>query len=288
MGNQVPSWEGLATNPWKREEILVTVKAYPHPSKKYIETVCVAGVTRSRQWMRLYPIRFRYLEYDQRFPAYSWISANIRKSSKDTRPESHNIDIDTLQIVGSIGTEDSWQARRSLLLPLASPSVEILQEQQQLSKTSLGLIRPKQIKRLIIQQKKDAHWTEEELAKLQRRSMLDEMESEDRRLIVRELEKIPYDFFYEFTCADPRCRGHKIKIISWEVMESYRKWFQDYGARWEDAFRGRYEQEFLDPKQHDLHFFMGNMAAHPQNWLIIGLFYPTSQPGDAIQPSLFE
>lgn len=31
MGNQVPSWEGLATNPWKREEILVTVKAYPHP-----------------------------------------------------------------------------------------------------------------------------------------------------------------------------------------------------------------------------------------------------------------
>ena len=31
---------------WIDREMLVAVKAYPNPSTKYIETVCVAGITR--------------------------------------------------------------------------------------------------------------------------------------------------------------------------------------------------------------------------------------------------
>ncbi len=287
MENPTSNWEELASNPWKHEEILVTVKAYPNPSKKYIETVCVAGVTKNRQWVRLYPIPYRYLEYEQRFPTYGWIEASIRKS-KDHRPESYNIDIQTLKVAGKLGTANAWQARRELLLPLASPSIEELQRQQEASKISLGLIRPKQIKRLIIQPKKDPHWSDEELAKLQRHSLLDEMQREDVQRIVRELEKIPYDFLYEFDCDDSRCRGHKISVISWEVMESYRKWRQNYGEQWESKFREKYEQE-LPGSKHELYFFMGTMAAHPKVWLIIGLFYPPSQQqGALVQPPLFE
>jgi hypothetical protein len=286
MGDQAPNWEELSINPWKREEILVTVKAYPNPSKKYIETVCVAGVTKDGKWVRLYPIPYRYLEYEQRFPTYGRIQANIRKSPKDPRPESYNIDINTLHVLGKLGTGDFWQERRALLLPLVSPSVEALQEQQEASKISLGLIRPKQIKQLVIQPKKDPHWSAEELAKIQQPSLLDEMQREDVHRIIRELEKIPYDFFYEFTCDDPRCRGHKISIISWEVMESYRKWHQNYGDRWESKFREMYEQELPGPK-HDFYFFMGTMRKHPKVWLIIGLFYPPSQQGNLIQPPLF-
>ena len=166
MGDQASNWKELSAHPWKREEILVTVKAYPNPSKKYIETVCVAGVTKSGQWVRLYPIPYRYLEYEQQFPTYGLIQASIRKSS-DARPESYNIDINTLKVTGKLGTADAWKARRELLLSLASQSVEALQEQQQTSKISLGLIHPKHIKRLIIQPKKDAQWSDEELANVQ-------------------------------------------------------------------------------------------------------------------------
>jgi hypothetical protein len=42
--------------------LLVTVKAYPQPSKRYGETVCVAGVridTDIPSWVRLYPVAYR-------------------------------------------------------------------------------------------------------------------------------------------------------------------------------------------------------------------------------------
>jgi hypothetical protein len=150
MPSLAPDWKSLAVNPWKAEEILVTVKAYPNPSRKYIETVCVAGVRKSGEWVRLFPIPYRLLAYEQQFPTYGWIKANIRKSPKDFRPESYNIDVTTLKV---IDVERDWQTRRRLLLPLVSQSVEDLLKQQQAHKTSLGLIRPKKIKRLIIQTK---------------------------------------------------------------------------------------------------------------------------------------
>ena len=40
----------------KRQKILVLAKACPVKSKKYIETVCVAGLTESGKMIRLYPV----------------------------------------------------------------------------------------------------------------------------------------------------------------------------------------------------------------------------------------
>ena len=41
---------------FQTKKILVTVKAYPNPSKKYVETVCCAGVDLSNsQLIRLFP-----------------------------------------------------------------------------------------------------------------------------------------------------------------------------------------------------------------------------------------
>lgn len=155
---------------------------------------------------------------------------------------------------------------------MVSQSVESLQAQQQANRTSLGMIRPKQIKRLIIEPR-DAQWSPEDLIKLQQRSLIDEMRKEDTDRIVRELEKIPYKFLFEFICDDPHCTGHSMSVISWEVMQSFRNWRDKYEDRWESKFRQRYEIELPDEK-HDLHFFLGNTFLHPQVWLIIGLFYP--------------
>jgi hypothetical protein len=46
-------------NTWETRRILVTVKAYPNPSSKYDETVCVAGIdVNSKEWIRLYPVPY--------------------------------------------------------------------------------------------------------------------------------------------------------------------------------------------------------------------------------------
>jgi hypothetical protein len=44
------------TENWLQREALVTVKAYPNPSKKYSETACIAAITRAEGWVRLYPV----------------------------------------------------------------------------------------------------------------------------------------------------------------------------------------------------------------------------------------
>jgi len=54
-----------------RTNILIAVKTYPEISRKYTETVCTAGVLAdSKTFVRLYPIRFRYLEGELQFKKY--------------------------------------------------------------------------------------------------------------------------------------------------------------------------------------------------------------------------
>ena len=40
--------------------VLITVMTYPHPSQRHQELVCTAGITEAGEWVRLYPIDYRY------------------------------------------------------------------------------------------------------------------------------------------------------------------------------------------------------------------------------------
>jgi hypothetical protein len=44
------------------------------------------------------------------------------------------------------------------------------------------------------------------------------------------------------------------------------------GADWETAFRNRFERDMIE--KYDTHFFVGTVHQHPNNWIIVGLFYP--------------
>lgn len=41
-------------------KVLITVLTYPHPSQQHQETICTAGITETGDWIRLYPIDYRY------------------------------------------------------------------------------------------------------------------------------------------------------------------------------------------------------------------------------------
>ena len=63
--------------------ILITVKAYPSPSRKYGETVCCAGIDiDTARWIRLYPIPFRDLDTSQKFKKYTIIRVRDCKEIK--------------------------------------------------------------------------------------------------------------------------------------------------------------------------------------------------------------
>ena len=82
-------------------KVLITVKTYPIPSSRYEELVCTAGVTETGDFIRLYPINFRELPFDQQYKKYQWIEIMATKhEGRDARKESYRPDCDTLKIIG--------------------------------------------------------------------------------------------------------------------------------------------------------------------------------------------
>ncbi len=138
-----------------KTDILIVVKTYPEISHKYTETVCTAGVLAdSKTFVRLYPIRFRYLEGTLQFKKYQWIRANITKANSDPRPESYNIAPDSIELGDMIKAGKTWETRCEWLLneKTVFPSVEALRVVQKNAGTSLGIVKPKIVNRVTIRQ----------------------------------------------------------------------------------------------------------------------------------------
>lgn len=246
-------------------KVLVTVKTYPLPSRKTIEASCTAGITEDGNWIRLFPLPFRYLGYAKQFKKYQWIKADVTKAS-DPRPESYKVDLDSIQPLGKpLPTYNNWQIRKEMVLPLEAPSLCHLQRTREDTGATLGFFKPRCINELIIESEEHPYWTEQELATLSQQSMFDKKS-------VKLLEKIPFKFKYRFFCNDAKCNGHILSITDWEIEESYRKWQNRYGKHWERYFRQKFEDEVI--YSFDSYFYVGTIRAHPDVWIIIGLFYP--------------
>ena len=249
-------------------KMLIATKTYPSISTKYQETVCTAGILLSEeenplQWIRIYPIRYRYLDFDKRYPRWAIVSAKIKRNDQDYRPESFKIDDNSLEIIRKIDTTNNWQERKSLVLSLQFRSIADIQAQGK----SLGIIKPKSIERFF-SKKTSREWNQKQQAVL---NQLDLFEPNI------DLEKIPYQFFYQFTDEDNV--PHKYSISDWEIMELYRKCrdrSQLSGLEAEqyalEKVRQKLEDDFLESK--DLYFIVGNIKNHAKSFMIIGLFYP--------------
>ena len=96
-------------------KVLITVKTYPLPSKKYEELVCTAGVLEDGRWIRIDPIPFRSLPPNKKFEKYEWIQVDLVRNRSDFRPESYKpkSDASNIVILSKIDTENAWQEGRT-------------------------------------------------------------------------------------------------------------------------------------------------------------------------------
>lgn len=250
------------------QKILIATKTYPSISTKYRETVCTAGILLSdneqpQQWIRIYPIPFRYMDYDKRYPRWSIIRAEINKDDKDSRIESFKANHSTIEIIRKVDTANYWRNRKDLLLPLKFDSIDRIKEQNK----SLGIIKPKNIKKYYCEPT-ERKW------KPQQQLVLDQLDLFEESV---DLEKIPYKFGYEFT--DEGDKKHRFSISDWEIMQLYRNCRDNSQA---SSIEDR-EKEALDKVKQklegfiinkDLYFIVGNLKQHRNSFMIIGLFYP--------------
>ena len=101
----------------KASDVLILVKTYPEYSVKYTETVCTAGIlAENKQLIRLYPIRYRYLEGKNQFSKYQWINVKLSKAASDSRPESFNIAEGSIKLGETIETKKYWNERKEWVL----------------------------------------------------------------------------------------------------------------------------------------------------------------------------
>jgi hypothetical protein len=262
----------------ERLRVLITIKTYPIPSKKYEELVCTAGVKENGEFVRLYPINFRELDYAKRYRKYQWMEVSAEKhTGRDVRKESYRPDSSSIRMVGEPLDTDkgTWMTRARYALAQKSRSMEELQAMQKSNSTSLGVFKPKEVRDLLATP--DApDWKESFKAALRQQKLFDE-----RTATKEPPRKIPWKFQYRFACDDSKCKGHKMMIEDWEVGALY--WnCVDNGATSEEA-KKQVQKKFLDEicgSDRDTHFFTGTVLEFG-TWVIIGTFWPklNAQPG---------
>lgn len=262
----------------QKVKVLITVKTYPIPSAKYDELVCTAGVTETGDFVRLYPINFRDLPFSQQYRKYQWIEVIAEKhEGRDVRKESYRPDCDSINILGEpIPTKrGDWSERARYALAKKALSMEDLYEKQEADRTSLGVLRPKKVHDLLIAPD-DPEWRPAFKAALKQARLW-----EDRTVSMEPPRKVPFKFRYRFECDDARCKGHEMMIEDWEVGALF--WnVVDKGASHEEGAqkaREKFLEELCGPDK-DTHFFVGTVLAHPDAWVVIGVFWPTIRKAD--------
>lgn len=256
------------------ERILVLAKTYPSPSAQYVETSCVAGISETGAMRRLYPVPFRMIEAGQQFKKWQWISVRVEKANKDHRLESHKVYVDTIECKNFIEPNRGWAMRWEWLdkMPCFT-SLDDLNAARESDRVSIALLRPKKILGLEISKARHDDWTDEEREKLMREQMQGSLfdEAEAKRQ-VKELRKIPFDFYYRCVCDSANGDYEKrLKVVDWEAGALYWRCRKSHGAAWEKPFRAKLEN---DLQSKDLMFLLGNQHRFQDQWLIISLIYP--------------
>jgi len=250
----------------ENKTVLITVKAYPNPSRKYGETVCCAGIELgTNQWIRLYPIPFRDLDESQKFKKYNIIHVKCRKAQDDHRAESYKVDSDSICVVKQLDTKKNWEERKKIVLPTLSPSFcQVLQDARQ--NKSLGMFKPCSVQ---------FSWEKSPAENQGRReACYAQLSFFDKQKKAR--EQIPLNFYYSFKCENlTECPGHKLSIIDWEIGQAYRDWRHKYST--ERVLLDKIRERWLDrmcSAKNDTYFFVGNAQRFRDLFMVLGVFYP--------------
>ncbi len=251
----------------EKTKVLVTVMTYPHPSRGYQELICTAGITEAGEWVRLYPIDYRYRPRGQQFKKYQWIEVELELegAGNDDRKESRRPVLDSIRVVGEpLSTKDDWRARREIIDRLPAESVNSLRAKYTSDKTSLGVVRPTRILDMEIREA-DPEWKPDWKNLFAQMTLFGPQQ--------KPLKKIPFSFHYIFECEDSE-KPHVAVCEDWELGVLFLKEVDRLGSEQAaaESVKKKYFEQMCAPKL-DTRFFMGTFF--PYNvWLVLGVFYP--------------
>jgi hypothetical protein len=259
--------------------VLITVKTYPLPSRSYTELVCTAGLLDGKNWIRMYPIPFRFLQDEQKkYPKYSWIELNLTRKTDDFRPESYSPKLgvdEPIKVLQHLGRDNEWAARRSYVLKEVFTSMNelITLAKDPNHRKSLATLNPSRIVDFVIEED-EREWKPKWLEDLKQLNMFELPTRSGHRKLVR---KLPYKFSYRFLSEGDKV-PRKMMIEDWEIGALF--WNCLYRTDGDEQaavelVKQKYLEEFAEK---DLYFFVGTTKQYhniaPNPFVIIGVFYP--------------
>lgn len=268
----------------ERKKVLITVKAYPLPSRSYDELVCTAGITDEGEWIRIYPVPFRFLKDDGQYSKYQWVDINLKKVSKDFRPESYapaDTSLEDMDIVETVDTSKKWRKRKDLVLkqgPKVYTSMsELIEDSQEPENVSLATFKPTNFTGFDIEEERE--WSEGLQKNLQQHDLFDERGGKGDKDIV---QKLPFKFHYKF--EDENGKPSRLMIEDWEIGALYWNCLKRADGNEQVALqkvREKYYDTFT--QKNDVHLFLGTTLKYHRRrmnnpFVIIGVFYPPKDP----------
>jgi hypothetical protein len=263
----------LTVDKWQTRRILILGTTYPSHSTKYVETVCTGGVFEdTKEMCRLYPIPRRYLEPGQRFHKFQFISARVTPDTKDPRPESYRIDVDSIQPQEQIDSKKHG-VRRDFLeqSPNFCKSVEELLDRQKADGTSLGIVVPESITNCTVARRPESERSEWAAHEQARQSQERLFGSKPKTL------DFPEALFYvHWQCNDDRCeKPHRMSLHEWGIHELYRK-LEDDPKRDEKVVQAM--RKHLDEGERDVFLFLGNFRSKLYNFGLMDSYSAPTRP----------
>jgi len=258
---------------WTEKKILILGMTYPSYSIKYQENVCTGGIDEDTNAMvRIHPVPRRYMEPQNRFKAFQWITAKVRPHNNDPRPESLRVMPSSIKPGAVIPSTKPDERRRWIdRSPNLVKSVEQLKERWEKDRISLAAMRPKEIlgTRLAKRSAKEkAEWVEKGKELLAQKDFFEDD--------MKPLDFPEVTFQVKWRCDDSRCQTHEMGIQQWGLHELYRKLKGD--PKREEKVLAQMHRE-LDMAKKDVILFLGNFRGLMYNF---GLMDTTS-PGKRTQ-----
>lgn len=265
------------TDEFVHTDVLITVMTYPHPSRGYQELVCTAGITKSGEWVRLYPIDYRYRPHHQQFRKYQWIEIGLRPrgAGNDSRKESREPDIESIRILSRpMDSSGGWAKRRAIIDVMPHHTRNQLEDLHAMDGTSLGIVRPVRVLDLKYEPA-DSTWKPSWQALFSQLRLFGPQQ--------KPLRKIPYKFSYIFECEDSQ-KPHAAMIEDWELGVLFLKEADRLKSEEEaaESVRSKFLGDLCRDDK-DTRFFMGTVFPY-NTWVVTGVFWPPKIVPERIMP----
>jgi hypothetical protein len=253
--------------------VAITVIAYPVISSALGEVVCVAGIRTDSlmepEWVRLYPFQRRNLPKDRQIHKWDELEISVAKSTHDYRPESWAPNLDAFKKIGSLTSEHGWRMRRPLVEPLIVDTMADVERAQEAEGSSLAAVRSGEVLDLLIT-KRSAKDLAEASRKADAAAAQGDLFSLDEKA-QDPLEPIPIDVHY-LVRYDDESEPRRLKVIDHELGQAYRRWrhqYEDVNA----AIRTKWLDDLCAPRNNTV-FFIGNQKRFPEQFMVLGVYYP--------------